>query len=421
MKSSPKTLLWTLGPALVFVLVLVGIGLYMANRDSGITAEYNVLSAAARDQTWPRRAPEAGGWELIDGRAADAYQAALDDMACRVELGDPDLSEAIVAQREAGGPLPPACESAVCRAIRGCKRSLAGLQTGSRMSDARSPLHVWSGWRVDAATGQIDELVSVVRFGSLASMDARQRKSWSDLAGVLRYGQDLRRGGSLLGVMIGVATTNTALVQLRGALVAGEIDAEGRTLLRRELRYVDESEPPLAVLFRGERLVMFSALLGPDALRPPHGLPAGAMGQGGVFESLLLKDLAERQWVAWESMEQHAGDSFLDRSRNYERIHNEAAGSINPLVRIGMAAYHRYDKLFTVAVGMQRLYRAVLGDTDVIDPIMGVPFKRTASNGNVTIESTGFDDPSGPLKGLEAEGNQTTLRITVPETRPASP
>ena len=423
MTATHRTLLRTLGPALLIVAALVGTGLYLALRGSGIEEEYEQRSIQARDRVWTRPA-NPPGWSLEDGDAAPAYESALDDLHCRTELDAPDFPDALEATR-ASHTLPSPCEGAICPALEACDAAFDGLLRGSKRRGSRSPIHVWSTWRVDTKTGNLDSLTQLIRIAELAALDARQQRDWRALAGVLRYAQDITRGGSLIGVMIGVATSNTVLAVLVSALQDGEIDADGRAVLVDELRYLDGSEPPLAVLFAGERLVMFSAFLPETALRPPQGMTPGqlGLGQGGLVEGILIKDLAKRQWAMWNAMEQHSGRSYAERRKNYDAIAAKASGSLNPLVRIGTAAYGRYDQRYVLGIAARRLVRFALGDDLAKDPFTEQPFRRRIDGDSVIFESTSLDPALAAqlLEGLDDEQRGKWLRLAVSETRPTSP
>lgn len=411
--STRKTLAWTLGPAVAFVLILVAIGAYVSTKDLDIEDDYNEMSAEVRERAYPRPAPNQG-WQLEPGTAAEAYQAAVDDKACQIELEAPDLQEKLVELGGAENKLPTPCTGLVCDAITRCRSSINLLHEGARRAEARSPMHVWDAWRVDTNTGSRDGIVQFVRLARLASLDARARKDWAGLANVMRFGQDMGRGSSLLGVMIGAAVSGLALTQLKEALEQGELDAASQGHMRRELAYLDEHEPGLRNMLVGERLVMFSPLLSQDALRPPAGLPHGSFAQGGFMEGLMLKDLAEKQWATWNSMEQAAGKSFPERQANYDKLVQQAQGSLNPLVKIGTAAYGKYDKKYTIRLASRRLLRRALGDDTVTDPLTDTPFRETKTADTIAWEST-FD--RARLDGEDPE----ILKVTLSARPPASP
>lgn len=144
-----------------------------------------------------------------------------------------------------------------CALLARCDSVLDWVTTGSTAATARSPMHAYDPFRLDAE-GQARPVGPWMDLARIALGHTLLRPSAAERApgalSVLRMGQDLARGGDARSARTGVNVQNLALDAL-GFLVADPaLPADAQRSLAVELEYAATSRPELAPIARVDLL-----------------------------------------------------------------------------------------------------------------------------------------------------------------------
>ncbi len=340
---------------------------------------YNALSEASKAAVYTR--PESSQWALVQGDARLAYQVAMDTEVCAALVVEEGFSE-LLKDSEKG--LSEPCGK-ICEVMDACQPAFTAFVVASKTSQVRSPVGLWSKWH---APGSGDEMgMLFLLFPQLMVIDAKRTDDWSRLFAAARYGQDLGRGESTIGLMIGVDIQRRVHAVIKAALEAGRLDTETQKYLVAELRYLDQQSLESVACANPrilDELPMMLDLLQdlPELLVPPRALRPRPGAKNGIVNGLVAGGLARAQWLSLKRLAALQGMSYPQRLKGHDEIQAFMEGHLNPLVL--HASFDRFDARHTVVVAERRLLLTALGVAGLVDPFTEARFV-TATVGDQTI------------------------------------
>lgn len=405
--NKKRAMIMAAAGAALFGLLLAWALWARSGADEAMIARYNTHAERLQAQKHPRG--ELGGAAPKPGCSArEGYQAAVEacglapDQAARDQLqafverlgpglGSPSGAAPPKAPPSAGA-LPKACEAlglthdpndpaqpwlteAVCAELARCAEPLERVLEATRCEDAQGPLALYDPWLLDPK-GTPDNPTYKPLLGFLYvsrllsarlwvwSKTGQRGRALAELPGALRYAHDLGTGGSLLGLMLGIAGAEAPARWLRAELARdGLSEQEARGLLG-ELGSLPNREGQRADAVTGEFLHFMPLFLedGEVALKkPPTTLDLNHQGGNWWDRMMLRRGLAEVSPL-WEGILEVQGKPLQARLVAYEGIEQALQQSHNPLVQVIGVEYSRYDVKVSVADARLELLRLALAD-----------------------------------------------------------
>jgi tetratricopeptide (TPR) repeat protein len=394
------------GAALLWLLL--GLALWARRgADEAATARYNAHAERLQTQEHPRGG--LGGATPTPGcSAGEGYQAAVEacglapDQAARDQLqafverlgpglgaphgaappktppnpgGLPKACEALGLTHDPNDPAQPWLTEAVCAELARCAKPLERVLEATRCEDARGPLGLYDPWLLDPKSAP-DNPIYRPLLGFLYASRLLSARLWvwsktgqreralAELPQALRYTHDLGTGGSLLGLMLGIAGAEAPSRWLRAEIARdGLSEQEARALLR-DLGTLPSREGQRADAVTGEFLHFMPLFLddGEGALKkPPTTLDLNHQDGNWWDRMMLRRGLAEVSPL-WEGILEVQGEPLQARLVAYEGIKQALQQSHNPLVQVIGVEYSRYDVKVAVADARLELLRLALAD-----------------------------------------------------------
>ena len=432
-----------LAAVVCLAIVAVVVALVARGDDDGFTALYGKQSEAL-NRRW-ERPPDPPDWTLVDGDAASSYRAAWaeqdksrtlssDPASNAFNLVAPDHRPGPALTVPEAGPVPSSCaalgigadtdpalrflDEQSCAAMAGKGPLL--LAEGTYRKDSSSPARVWDTWGI-ARPGDTPNFVPFLRLAKLHALlgwTAHLRGDTDRLVTAVhelhRFGQDIGRGSSLLGAMVGTAIDLQAARMLRRMLRDRLLTGPQAALLHRQYAYADAERLRLEDVFAGEFLVMLPALMDEDQRErvdiPPTAILDAGLQSPGVLAWYWRESFAALHFAFWQDILSDTPATWAARDARYMRWEQEFDSSINPLAQIGGGFLAQYDLKLTMAQAHDRMLQIALADYAYtaehgepagtletlseagfaipVDPLTQAPFELTATEGKRQLHST---------------------------------
>lgn len=467
--------------ALVVISFVVFLSVKLAGcsmRTTRAVDDYNALSDELAARSY-RRDPDSPGWTLEEGEAAALYIQAYEVLvhsdlhavrktSIRTLWAQYPQAWERSQHNAPRGPgtdgVPPACIEAgvpegyddpvvseldadLCELLVEHGKTLELLRRGSRRSDARSPIHVWSDWTVDASGESRDwwvlnqltwlELLD----GYFAAVNGDRMRRLESLFVVMRSLSDFTRGGDFAAYAGAANFLRTPAAILQSVVLDPNLTQTEAETIHLELAYLFRQPPELQGALEADWLDISSLYHRADRIQIPTSIAESNRPTTNPLETVslgpaTLKDLTphwERTLALMESPypERLAGYASNEQSMEdaffiakIAAIHPGTWDARMTLTTAHLKLLHvvTADALFRFehdrsATTLEEL-TAEYEDLAIVDPLTDEPFvleiyessrvlRSAALDGDRRIElNLGHEDKSQPL--------EERLRIELP-------
>jgi len=379
------------------------IGAWLAHRAARTSRDveaYNTLSASVENRTYTRD-PETPGWALEEGAAAPLYREAYD--ACGVgnigDLHDPIIRTVHAQMPESWQPakhvdlyevgtrdLPAECVAAgvpagyddrvvsqlepeLCDLLVECRPALELVRRGTRMSDTRSPIDVWSAWALEAPgepRGCYPYHILVrleLLDGHLAAIGEDRAERLASLFVVMRFWSDISNGTHWIVAKQGTQAQRRAGGVLQGIVLDPALAPADAETIYRELTYVLRHPVDLQQALEVAQLGSTFFYYPVDRLRIPPGAQSIDPSKVNPVETEILGQAVRDDLLPhWQRTQELLSMPYPQRLEGYER-NEQLMQDAHPLAKITSSMSPRsWDSHITYTQAYMRLLQIATAD-----------------------------------------------------------